>query len=143
MCMYFAKQTNTGRPPNFDSMCTPISQTVVSLFHKFDPIIFETSTPSIVSVPSFEELGGVGRMAPAPWAGVARARGSGPRAAARAGRHSSERVNTDEFTPPEAGFPFGWTEPEIAQYPKSAYMTCVLARGGPVPIRCSQSAWMG
>jgi len=27
----------------------------------------------------------------------------------------------------------------IAQYPKSTYMTCVLARGGPVPIRSLHS----
>ena len=29
-------------------------------------------------------------------------------------------------------------EPEIAQYPKSTYITYVLARGEPVPIRSSQ-----
>ena len=28
-------------------------------------------------------------------------------------------LNTDEFIPHEAGSPFGWIEPEIAQYPKS------------------------
>ena len=28
-------------------------------------------------------------------------------------------LNTEEFIPHEAGSPFGWIEPEIAQYPKS------------------------
>ena len=28
-------------------------------------------------------------------------------------------LNTDEFIPHDAGSPFGWIEPEIAQYPKS------------------------
>ena len=28
-------------------------------------------------------------------------------------------LNTDEFIPHEAGSPFGWIEPEIAQDPKS------------------------
>ena len=29
-------------------------------------------------------------------------------------------LDTDEFIPHEAGSPFGWIDPEIAQYPKSA-----------------------
>jgi len=35
------------------------------------------------------------------------------------GRFRRLSLNTDEFIPPEAGPPFGWIEPEIAQHPKS------------------------
>ena len=33
--------------------------------------------------------------------------------------NTDEFMNTDEFIPHKAGSPFGWIEPEIAQYPKS------------------------
>ena len=64
MCMCFAKQTNSGRPPNFDSICTPISSPVFSLFQKCDQILFEISTPSIVYVTSFRRVGGRGAHGP-------------------------------------------------------------------------------
>ena len=46
-------------------------------------------------------------------------------------------LNTHAVILYEAGSPFGWIESEIAQCPKSTSMTCVLARGGPVPKRSS------
>jgi len=46
-------------------------------------------------------------------------------------------LNTDDFISHEAGSPFAWIEPGTAQYPKSTLMTCVVARGGPIPIRSS------
>ena len=45
-------------------------------------------------------------------------------------RSSWTPLNTDAFIP---------HEPEIAQHPKSTWMTSVLTRGGPVPIRSSQT----
>ena len=138
ICVCISRSRRTLDGPQISTRCVPRFPN--PSFHSFKTVIrfvSKSQPPPKVLSRVFEELGGLGRMAPEPWAGV------GPRSAARAGRHSSERVNTDEFIPHEAGSPFGWTEPEIAQYPKSTYMTCVLARGGPVPIRCSQSAWMG
>jgi len=52
-------------------------------------------------------------------------------------------LNTDKYIPREAGSPFGWIEPKIAQYPKSSQVTSALARGGPVPIRSSQISEQG
>ena len=44
-------------------------------------------------------------------------------------------LNNHEFIPHEIGSPLGWIKPEIAQHSQSTYMTSLLARGGPVPIR--------
>ena len=87
MYMNFAKQTNTGRPPNFDSMCTPISQPVFSLFQNCDPFCFEISTPSKGSVPSFRRVGGRGAHGP-------RALGRG--GAARSGACRTPRKRASE-----------------------------------------------
>ena len=55
----------------------------------------------------------------------------------------SLKSTSEEFIPHEAGSPFRWIEPEIAQYPRSTKITSVLARGGPVPIRSSHYAGVG